>query len=565
MRKRLRWLSALLAVGLAASACSGDGGSGGYPREETLYTTGAQWGPPNNWNPIMNWAYTTGTAGYVYEPLFLYDPQQDEYVPWLAESGEWTGEDTYEVTVRDGVQWSDGTPLTAADVVFTAELGKMESVPYHNLWEWLESAEAVDDRTARFTFSDPRHQEWANWIYANPIVPAHLWEDRSEQEVTAASNEDPVGTGPYLYETHSEDRMVWAENDAWWAREQLDLNVAPSYIVDIVSTSNEVAQGLLLQNDIDLSNNFLPGIDQVLNGGSGISSYYAEPPYMVPANTAWLVPNTERAPMDDPAFRRALAHSVDVAQIIEGPYGGLVEPADPTGLLPIWDDYIDTATVEEHGFGHDPAEAETLLADAGYEDTDGDGLVETPEGDPVELTLIVPSGWTDWMEAARIIAEGAQAVGIDVTADFPDEPALRDARETGEFDLLLNNERQMSNTPWTYYDYIFRTPIQERQTTTNFGRYDNGDAWELVQELSRTPVEDTGAMQETIAELQEIQLTDMPLIPLWYNGMWSQVSNETWTNWPSSADGDPHHLPTTWRNYNQLGAVLTLTEIEPAG
>ncbi len=69
-------------------------------------------------------------------------------------------------------------------------------------------------------------------------------------------------------------------------------------------------------------------------------------------------------------------------------------------------------------------------------------------------------------------------------------------------------------------------------------------------------------MQSITSKLQTIFLTDLPVIPMWYNGMWSQVSNAVWTNWPSS-EGDNHHLPSTWNGYWQLGAVLMLTELQP--
>ncbi|QBI54476.1 ABC transporter substrate-binding protein [Streptomonospora litoralis] len=570
MGNRLRWLSAALVVGLAAAGCTGggdgSGGGNGYPREETLYTTGTQWGPPSTWNPIMSGSYTTGVVGYIYEPLFLYDPQQQEYIPWLAESEEWIDDSTYEVSLREGVTWSDGEAFTAEDVVFTYELAQFETVPYHNVWDYLENVEAVDEHTARFEFNDElRHQEFAYYTYSNPIVPEHLWRDRSEEQVTTGANEDPVGTGPYLYEDHSEDRQIYAKNEDWWATDALDLEVQPNYVVDIVNSSNDVTNRLLDQGDVDVSNNFLPGVDQKIQNNPNISSYYDEPPYMLSANTAWLVPNTTREPLDDPAFRKALAASIDIQKIIDGPYSNLVQAADPSGLLPVWEDYIDQELVDEHGFSYDPGEAESLLADAGYEDTDGDGMVETPDGDPVELTLMVPSGWTDWMEAARIISENAQAVGINLVEEFPDQAAMEDQRNAGEFDLVINNERQISNTPWTYYDYMFQLPVQEQQTTVNFARYENEEAWELTKELAQTPVEDKQAMQDTISEIQRIQLEEMPIIPLWYNGLWSQYNTQTWTNFPTSADDTPHHLPTTWRNYAQLGSVLMLTELEPAG
>ncbi|PRY01713.1 ABC transporter substrate-binding protein [Allonocardiopsis opalescens] len=561
-------LAVAAAAALVAAGCTGgSGGAGGtpgsYPREETLFVSGSLWGPPANWNPLMTWEHAAGTKGLVYETLFLYDPQADEYIPWLAESGEWTDDDTYQITVREGVQWTDGEPLTADDVAFTIGLGELESIPYHNVWQTIENVEATDDRTVVVDFSEPRYQQWAFWLYGNAIVPQHLWAERTEEEISAGANETPVGTGAYVYETHGQDRQVWSRNEEWWAQEALDLRVGPSYIVDIVNPSNEAALGQVLQGSLDLSNNFLPGIAQVLESNDDVASYYPEAPYMLSANTAWLVPNTTREPMDDPEFRRALAFSIDTEQIVSGVYGDIVQAADPTGLLPNWEQYVDADVVAEHGFSFDTQEAASILADAGYEDTDGDGFVETPEGEPIELTLAVPSGWTDWMEASRVIADSAQQAGINITADFPDENAIVDQRVSGDFDLILNNERQISSTPWTYYDYIFQLPVRESQSTVNFGRYENEEAWALVEELATTPVEDPEAMTDIIAEIQEIQLQEMPIIPLWYNGMWSQVNTSVWTNWPS-AETENNYVPTLWANYHELGGILMLTELQPA-
>lgn len=536
-----------------------------YERSQTLYTSGKQWGPPSNWNPVMTWAYAMGTLGFVYETPFLYDPLTDGFIPWLAEGGEWTSDTVYEMKLREGINWTDGEPLTAEDVVFTFELGKFPSVPYSTLWNWLESVEAVDDYTARFTFSEPNYQEWAFLLYQTAIVPKHLWEGRTEEEVATGANENPVGTGPYLYETHGEDRMVWVKNEDWWGKDALGLDPKPERIVDIVNSSNNVSLGMVLQGQLDLSNNFLPGVASLRDPGRGygVQTYYPEPPYMLSANTAWLVMNTAKPPMDDPAFRRALAFAIDTDTIVNVVYGNIVRKASPTGLLPNWKKYIDQAVVDELGFSYDPDGARAILAEAGYEDVDGDGFVEAPDGSKIELSIIVPFGWTDWMESIRVIADSAQAVGINLTPDFPDYPALVDARNSGNFDMVINNDRQISNTPWTYYDYVFRLPIQASQTTTNFGRYENPEAWDLVQELDRTPVDDVEGMKAIISQLQRAHLMDLPIIPLWYNGMWAQYSNSTWTNWPCSADDCSHYTPSTWNGYWNMTSIFTLTELEP--
>jgi peptide/nickel transport system substrate-binding protein len=579
MRRRWRFLTLSLAACLVAAGCSGGGkpaapqsgpasgpaaAGGSLPRNETLYTSGTQWGPPANWNPLREWDSTTGTKGLVYETLFLFDPNTGTLTPWLAEGGSWTSDKVYELKLRKGVTWADGKPFTAADVVFTFELGKMKTVPYSNLWTFLKTAEAVDDQTVRFTFSTADYQQWANALYSRAIVPRHLWQGRNEDQVMNGINDNPIGTGPYKALSHDQDRMVWVKRDGWWATKALGKDVKPKYVVDIVNSSNEVAMGMLLQHGLDLSNNFLPGIANLVKGNFGIQTFYPQAPYMLSANTTWLILNTRKKPMDDPAFRKAMAYSIDIKKIVDGVYGDIVKAASPTGLLPQWNQYIDQSVVNELGFSYDKAKARKILADAGYKDTDGDGFVESPSGAKIELSLIVPAGWTDWMEAARNIADSAKAAGINVTADFPDVNALNDKRGSGTFDLLLNNDRQLSNTPWMYYDYVYQLPVKKLQDTVNFGRYEDQKAWDLVHRLDGKKVDDIAGMKQVISQIQRRQLTDLPVIPLWYNGLWAQNTSTVWKNWPSSAPGTPKYAPTMWRNWFELGGILTLTELRPA-
>jgi peptide/nickel transport system substrate-binding protein len=577
-------LATAAAAGVLLAGCSGGGGGsaptaapnpyataegmesatelvGEYPREETLFTSGTQWGPPSSWNPIPGAGGATGLGGLLYEPLFQFDPITLELKPWLAEGGEWTGDDTYELTLREGLTWQDGEALDAEDVVFTAELGKVDAVPWSNLWTWLDKAEATSETTVEFTFSDPRYQEWDNWLYTTMIVPEHIMGEWSDDELLSNPNEDPIGSGPFAFSAVGQDRMVWERNDDWWAKSELGLEMPMKYIVDVVNTSNEVALGLMLSGSLDLSNNFLPGVNTLVDQGS-VSTYYDGEPYMLAAASANLIPNQTRAPMDDVDFRQALARSIDVDKIVTNAYGGLVQKAHPSGLVPAFEEYYDEDVASEHGFTFDAEEARSILADAGYEDTDGDGFVETPDGEKIDLKLIVPAGWTDWMEAARVIAEDASAAGIKVTADFPDAGALDDARATGDFDLLINGNAGISNTPWTYYNYAFYQPIQEQMLSGNFGRYEDEEAWDLVQDLSRTE-SGTPEFSETLSEVQEKFMTDLPVIPLWYNGAWAQYNESQWTNWPKEGREDAY-FPVMWNGYVQMGGLNTLLALEPA-
>ncbi len=535
-----------------------------YPRNETLYTSGKQWGPPSSWNPLTGGDTAMGVLGLCYETLFLYDPLKNEFIPWLAESGKWTRNNVYEAKIRQGIEWQDGKPLTAADVVFSFEVRKTSGTSFSYVWDWLEKVEAVDDYTVRFTFSDPRYQEWGYVLYSLTIVPKHIWEGRSEEEITTGQNIPPVGSGAYIYETHSEDRMVWKRNENWWATKLLGKKVGPKYIVDIVNPSNNVALGLFLKGEMDLSNNFLPGINTLVEGGYGAKTWYDDPPYMLSANTAFLFMNTKKKPMDDPAFRRALAFAINVDEIVTKVYGNIVAKANPTGLLPVWGQYVDQAVVNELGFTYNPGEARRILAAAGYKDVDGDGWLEAPDGSKIELKVIVPFGWTDWMESIKVIANSAQAVGINLQPDFPDFPSYWEMVPGGNFDMAINNfGSAMSSTPWTFYNWVFNHPLQATMFGGNFGRYENAEVFALVDQLDRVPVEDIEGMKAVMSQIQRIHLTEMPAIPLWYNGLWAQWNETYWTNWPSAAEGATKYMPCTWVGYWNMTSILMLTELKP--
>ncbi len=534
-----------------------------YARNETLYVSGAAWGPVNDWNPFIAWskANSTGTVGFVYETLFAFNPMTGELTPWLAESGTWSTPTTFDLKLREGLTWSDGQPLTAEDVKFTFDVANQyAAIWYSPLWNYLNEVVVVDETTLKFTFTDPLYQEWTNNLYNITIVPQHLWENRTEEDITGGVNPNPVGSGAYLYDTHSEDRNVWLRNENWWGKDVFGLP-APKRIVDIRFSSNNVALGAVIKGDVDLSNNFLPGI-ATLSDKQYVQTYYPQAPYMVSANTAVLFLNTTIKPMDDPAFRRALAFAIDVPSIVNVAYANLVRAASPTGLLPTLSEFDDADVLARLGYSFDTAKARQLLADGGYKDVDGDGFVEAPDGSKIALEVTCPNGWTDWMAAIDIIATSAQAAGINITAAYPDYGAWNTALTQGTFNMTLNNWATMSNTPWTLYNLLFSNPIREIMGSGNFGRYDNQAMFDLVDALAKVPADDIEGMKAACAEIQELMLTEMPMIPLWYNGLWAQYSTSTWTNWPVDGSGSSA-LPVTWNGYWQMGGVQTLLELEP--
>ena len=538
------------------------------PRNATLYTSGSAWGPFSSFNPLRS-GYATGVLGLLYETPFRYDPIKDAYKPWLATSGKWVGR-TYVMKIRPGVQWNDGKPLTGADVKFSYETGKLAGSEYSTMWKTGLSKILVKGNTVSFVFSGkPNYLDWNTLIYTLPIVPKHIWSGYSATEITTGNTDDTskmVGTGPFVYGGGKGGSVTlqWNRRNNWWATKAFGMKMPMKYFVDIHNSQNTASLQNFLKNDIDLSNNFFPGVDKVIGGK--VQTYYPKAPYMLSANTAWLVPNTTHAPLNDVNFRRALAESINIDQIVSADYGNIVKKASPTGLLPTWNKWIDTPQANKLGFKYNVAAAKSLLAANGYKDTNGDGYVEDKAGKAVNLRLIVPNGWSDWMTAIQIISASAAQAGIHITPAFPDYNGLVDERNSGKFDLVINNDKQLGPTPYTYYDYLFHLPIADSQTFANYSRFTQAGPkpWALTLALNKVNPANVPAAKAIHSKIQKFILEQLPAIPLWYNGAWAQYNTTYWTNYPKSTGAGLQNMPVTWNGYLNMTGIDALAKLKPA-
>ncbi len=574
IRKTRMTLALGLVVALATVAFFATGssaqnkGTTALPRAATLYTSGTAWGPYSSFNPLRQ-GYATGTLGLLYETLFRYDPLKDTFIPWLATNGGWSGS-SYVVTLRNGVKWNDGQPLTAADVKFTFETGKLAGSENSTMWKTGLTSITTKGNVISFNFKGvPNYQDWNTNMYSIAIVPKHIWSHLSATEITTGNVSGPgqlVGTGPFTYGAGAgtSQTLQWNRRAGWWATSALGMKMPMQYIVDIHNTQNTASMQNFLQNNIDLSNNFFPGIDKQIGGR--VITYYKSAPYMLSANTAWLVPNTTHKPLNDKNFRRALAESINVDQIVAADYGHIVSKANSTGLLPTWNKWIDQAQVKKLGFSYNLSAAKALLAANGYKDTNGDGYVENKDGSQINLSLIVPNGWSDWMTAIQIIAASAKDAGIRITPSYPDYNGLVDTRNSGKFDLVINNDKQLSNSPYTYYDYLFHLPVADSQTFANYERFTEAGAapWAATLALNKVKPTDVAKAKLVNSRIQKYILEYLPAIPLWYNGMWSQYNTTYWTNFPNATGKGMQNTPTMWNGYLNMTGIDALAKLKPA-
>ncbi len=567
---------ALVALAAVAITATGAGATpagklrplANYPRSQTLITSGTQWGNIAGTNPYVG-NYAAGMVGLVNETLLRFDPVKGTYINWLAQSAKFTGPKQYTVVVRSGIKWADGKPFKGSDVAFNVNLGRFNTAFWNNLYVNLKQPVVVHGNTVMFNFKGtPNYVQWQNLMWNLPMVSPSQAKNSitNAASLTTYSPGNPIGTGPYQMDSAGYDpttRVVWVKKAHWWAS---DLGISPSpapkYIIDLVNTSNTNALSGVLSGIEDLNNNYLPGVNTLVDQGK-VVTYFPKAPYMLSANTAWLEPNTSVKPLNDPVFRRALAEAINVNQVVTQDYQNLVLPANPTGLLPTWSKYVNAAAVSANGFHYDPAAAAAALTKAGYP-KDSSGMFENKDGSKIDLDISVPQGWSDWEAARDMIVASAKAAGIRITAKVKDFNTWQSDRNTGNFDLVIDNNYQISDNPWTYWNGIYHLPVITSgtgQTFANFERYSNPDAWKLVQQLDKTPPSNTSLIKTINTQLQTIEMKDLPMIPLWYNGVWAQFTSKYWTNWPASGTSR-QYFPAMWRGYLQMTGLDMITHLK---
>jgi peptide/nickel transport system substrate-binding protein len=378
-------------------------------------------------------------------------------------------------------------------------------------------------------------------------VPEHIWSKLSPTQQITGANTKPVGTGPMLLDTYNATEVAYQDNPGWWAVSQLSLSFKFKYLVDVVNGSNNIELSALTAGQVDWSNNFLPGINELVSGlngnaGYGFKTYFPSSPYMLSANTVWLEPNTTKAPMNNVNFRKALAYAINPQQIVSVVYGGITKPAGPTGLLPNLSSYLNQSVVSKYGFSYNPALAKQYLAKSGYRGQ--------------TITLEVPDGYTDWMAGIQLISQELAAVGIKCTPIFPQDAARNSDLTSGSYDMALDNNASLDSTPWSYFQRVYELPIQAQQTAQdNWERFSSPAAWSLVQEAGTTPVTDTAKLNSIYSQLETDFLQQLPEIPVWYNGAWFQGNTKYWTNYAANGTSD-ENTPVMWEGY--LGAMTTV-------
>lgn len=553
-------ISALLLITLLAILPSSGGtvaSAQEFRRDETVFVTGAQWTPPSTWSP-MSPSQTWGTysfGGFLYLPLFQYVPGLDMWIPIIAERFEMTNPYTLRVRIRSEAKWSDGKPITAYDVEYTYSLSMLLGTgPAAGSQLYVAGVKAISDREVEFYINN----ETLNYImflfYSLQIapIPKHIYEYVYSQlgnntvswrncgdVCSDVINLPQVVSGPYRLYYFDELRVAYIRVDNWWGRNIFGLP-APKYLVHRIYLSNEQVIADLMQGNVDWSGIFIPYVWQL--SSYGIGTYYSNPPYFRPNQILVLYINNRLGHLRDPMLRKAIAYAIDYDEIIEKAWYGYTKQASMSFIFEIYSQFgvwINQTLAQQYWNAPDAkirtnkTYAATLLNQAGYTDRNGDGFRDLPNGQPFNITIMVPTGWTDWMIAADLIAGDLKDIGINAQASPIDYGAYWGYLNSGSFTALLGwTSAPTFSHPWDIYRYLLDPRITP--PIGNWGWYDNTEIIELLEESSKAfSFKDR---MKYFSRIQEILYSEIPAIPLVYTVQWYEYSTLYWVGWPSESN-----------------------------
>lgn len=539
--------AAVLVVAIAGAATVS---AEGLPRNETLYIAGHQWGPPAHFNPLApNPAWPTngtgstgpGGGGYIYEPLFLYNIVDGRFEPLLARDFEWVRADTMRIHLQPGTRWQDGRALTARDVVFTFDLARRFSLGYSSFWQHVASMTALDDRTVEIRLDPARPnrllvEEYVATVF---ILPEHIWAPIADQGRTALfqfENLNPVGSGPYVVDSYSPERIVLRRFEDYWGKALYGMP-APRYLVHPIFKSNDAGNLALRQAEVDLSQQFVPQVWTLPN----VKTWFPNEPYYIPGSIPLMIVNVHKKGLDRVQVRRALAYSIDYALIARTAMSRYSEPANSSLIIPtgVESRYFDRELVERYGWKYAPQRSVEILEKELGARKGPDGIYVLPDGTKLSFTVQTPYGWTDWMAALEVVSQSARQVGIEVRTEFPQAPVVTSNVQQGNFDLVLWYVSGVGPaSPWTRFRDVMDdrgvAPIGE-PTFQNYGRFSHPDVARLLDRAAQA-----GSAQELkqiYGELDRIFMENVPAIPLMYRPLQFYEFNEThWTGFPTAAD-----------------------------
>ncbi|SET51703.1 peptide/nickel transport system substrate-binding protein [Oceanobacillus limi] len=456
---------------------------------------------------------------------------------------------TFTLTIKDGVNWHDGEPVTAEDWAYSYEVighpdytGVRYNDDFTNVVgmeeyhageaDEISGIEIVDEKTLKITHHEtgPSMVTGGIWTYA---MPKHLFSEIpvAEMEESDLVRENPIGMGPFKVESIVPgESVVYSKNEDYWNGEpKLDevvlKVVAPETVVNELETG-----GVDLVNSFptdqfpdnaDMSNvEYLGMIDNAYTYiGFKLGHWDAD------AGEVVMDPD---AKMADVNLRRAMWHAVDNDAVGREFYNGLRWNATSL-IIPFFPDYYDD-TIDAPTF--DPDEANRLLDEAGYEDVDGDGIRENPEGEELVINFASMSGGDTAEPIANYYIQSWENVGLKVElvdGRLMEFNSFYDRVEADDPDI------DIYQGAWGTGTDVNPSGLYGRNASYNYPRYASEENDRLLAEGNSEAALDVEYRQEVYSEWQQLMVEDIPVFPTLYRSVVIPV-NERVINYSIAPD-----------------------------
>lgn len=512
------------ALGLSLAGCAGspdEGGDGGGKTLRIAITLdpGA---PLNLYTDTEDWM-----APLVFEGLLHPSPFVEETIPGLATEVTQVDDDAtvWEATIREGVNWHDGEPFTAEDVVFAFRRYRdgPSSRYAHHVAELpkIDVIEKVDDRTVRFECAFPTASLADVTFTDTLLIPKHVWEDKDEepQKYTGL----PVGTGPYeLVEYTEGERYRFEANEDYYLGEPLVGELVFPIITDPSTTFTALKSG-----DIDTTLRPVPP--------TSFSQFEQDDDLKIVSGTR-LSPveirvNYFREPLRNHEFRRALSRALDMDAIVDVVMLGRAISGTEGYPHP-----KSSWTAPDLKIPHEPEEARATFDELGFRDRDGDGVRESPDGEKISFTVKVNANEPQHIRAAELIKGQLAEFGIESEVQSRDLGTLEAEGVWGSrsFDLLVKRSDPHLNADPDQYVLNHRGQLMWATGEIPYPEY------EALEEeyIQATTLEE---QKEALFEMQRLHSRQPTIIPIWFPENHVAVRPEAYDKWAESPGFGVHH------------------------
>jgi peptide/nickel transport system substrate-binding protein len=556
-RRSILASAAAVLVGVAAiAATAASGGSTAQAAHPCVVATGS--GDAafiRNFNPFQAASQVARdfTAGAIYENLVISTAfgGGNIYNVLAKKLTMSNGGKTLTIEIQPNVKWSDGSPLTAADVAYSLNIGKQskfaDRIGLTSPTSNIASIRVAGKNKVAIRFKAPDSTFVGSQLSNVWIVPKKIW---SKVDVEKFTNPNPVGSGPFTRITRfNPQSYVLSKNPNYWKKGYPKIQC----VERIAASSNDAALLQQINGQADWSHNFYPNVE---------SSYQAKDPkhfhnsYLTTNLQVALFFDTTEYPYSLPAFRKGVSLAVDRKTVSKLGEYGYAPPTSALGIEFMYPKWIDPALKARAKAmaEFNPTAARKTFTDAGFTYKSGD--LYDPKGDRVKFQIHVIGGWSDWVASLQIISRNLRDVGIDASVKLePDWGAWQPNAMSTKVVTLLWTYGANDITPWAYF-YSHFDPSQnlgkgvDASATGNWEHYQNAQGAALLKQFKQTF--DVEKQKKLVYQMEKLFLDDLPFVSLFVGPRWSAYSTRYFTGFPSWTNQYVDPIFSTWTQVEKI-------------